>query len=365
MNKLQIGLDIIKVLNANSYEAYIVGGAVRDYILKKEIVDVDIATSATLQQVSNLFEDVSFEGKKYLSCRIHLKDMTFEVTTFRKDMEYIDHRHPVAVPAKNLKEDLLRRDFTMNALAMDKDRNIMDMFHGIEDIQKKTIRMIGDPDIRFAEDALRVLRALYFASKLNFGLDQMIISSFKKDYIRYLKEEYIIDMVDKIMLSSYDMGLQYIRKYNLLISFPFYQVLCEEALQYKYRKDSYSLFYVLHHFLPLNLRISSSIRAKAKAVAFWIHHKFNAVSLYYGSIEVLDTALEIYEAITGFKLNKEKLLKYKEQLPILNSKDIKFDWNKISVQQRNYFTKRIEQAILLEEIKNEAREIEKYLEIEE
>ena len=64
----------------------------------------------------------------------------------------------------------------------------------------------------------------------------MIISSFKKDYIRYLKEEYIIDMVDKIMLSSYDMGLQYIRKYNLLISYPFYQVLCEEALQYKYRK---------------------------------------------------------------------------------------------------------------------------------
>ena len=85
----------------------------------------------------------------------------------------------------------------------------------------------------------------------------------------------------------------------------------------------------------------------------------------FRSIEVLDTALEIYEAITGLKLNKEKLLKHKEQLPILNSKDIKFDWNKISVKQRNYFTKRIEQAILLEEIKNEAREIEKYLEIEE
>lgn len=365
MNKLQVGLEIISILNEHSYEAYIVGGAVRDYIRNKNIEDVDITTNATIPQIQTIFQKVTLEGSPYFSCRIHLYDMTFEVTTFRRDIAYLDHRHPVSVLAQTLKEDLLRRDFTMNALAMDRFGKITDLFHGVEDIHQGIIRMIGDPIVRFEEDALRVFRALIFSSRMNFKLDQEIIKSFQKDYIRHLKEEYVIEMLDKIMKAPFDRGLQYICEYRLLASYPFYQVLCEETLRFDYRKECYSLFSALHHFLPANLKISSKIRASAKAVDFWIRHQFDAYALYYGDMKVIDVAIEIYEKLTGIKINKENLLLQKQQLPIQSPRDIEFSWDRVEKKNRSLLTKKIEEAILLGNLKNEELEIVKYLEIEE
>ena len=240
MDTLAIVIEIIKKLNAYYYQAYIVGGAVRDYVRGEAITDVDITTNALPQEIAEVFQDVSLEGKDYLSCRIHYKDVIFEVTTFRKDIEYLDHRHPVIVQADTLEEDLVRRDFTMNALVMNQEKKIIDLFEGIKAIEEKVIYTIGNPKERFLEDGLRVLRALDFASRLSFRLDQTILDSFKEDYLKPLKEEYIITMLQKISQNLSPIGLEYIAKYNLLRSFPFYQVVCEEAVQYKY----YNLIFI-------------------------------------------------------------------------------------------------------------------------
>ena len=198
MNNLEKGIKIIKILNSNSFEAFIVGGAVRDYLLKKSINDIDITTNASIEDLCRLFKNVVMEGSKYLGCRIIYEDVEFEVTMFRRDVEYLDHRHPVTVKADTLEEDLVRRDFTINAFAMNSEYQIVDIFNGKKDLENKIIRTIGNANTRFEEDSLRVLRALYFSSKLDFELDVEIIESFSENHIKYLKEEYIKDMLLKI-----------------------------------------------------------------------------------------------------------------------------------------------------------------------
>ena len=250
MDKLKLGLEILSILNEYSFEAYIVGGAVRDYVRKAPIEDVDLTTNAKPSDIAKIFPEVTNEGEDYLSCRIHYKGCTFEVTTFRKDISYIDHRHPQSIPVNTIEEDLSRRDFTINSLAMNRNYEIIDLYQGIEDIKNKTIRMIGNPKQRFDEDALRVLRALDFSSRFNYCLDKEILNSLSTDYVSYLKEEYIISMVKKIATNPYSIGLKYICKYQILRSFPFYQIVCEEAYHKKYSKHIFSFFLVFHDFFP-------------------------------------------------------------------------------------------------------------------
>lgn len=364
MEKWMQGLEILNTLNENGFEAYFVGGAVRDYLRKVPIRDIDITTNALPNQIAALFSNVTMEGKAYYSCRIHIQDFEFEVTTFRKDISYQDHRHPVTLPVQSLQEDLTRRDFTMNALAMDKDLTIIDFFQGKEDIQNHIIRCVGNPMIRFDEDGLRVLRALDFASRWNFRLDSSILESFQYDYLSSLKEEYIIEMLYKITRNPYDIGVRMLVEYQLLKSFPFYQVVVEEAYRTKYKKHIYSLFYVLHHFLPANVKISKKEIRLAKNMAFWIHHKFNSIALYYGDFLCLEEAIELNEILYKDKIRKEELLKKYELLPIKNSMDIHFDWKQCKAN-RSQITRKVERAILLNLIKNEEEAIKKYLEIEE
>ena len=199
MNKLEKGIKVLQILNSNSFEAYIVGGAVRDYLLNRISDDIDITTNATLEDIKKIFDNVEMKGSKYLGCRIIYLDEEFEVTMFRKDIEYIDHRHPITIIADTINEDLVRRDFTINAFAMNSKYEIIDLFNGKEDLKNCLIKTIGLASERFDEDALRVLRALYFSSKLDFNLDKDILDSFSGDYLKYLKEEYIKDMFFKII----------------------------------------------------------------------------------------------------------------------------------------------------------------------
>ena len=362
MEKLQVGLEILKILNSHSYEAYIVGGAVRDFLLKEDIADVDITTSAEPHQIAEIFPSVSFEGEEYFSCRITYFGFTFELTSYRQDISYKDHRHPMVQRAQSIEEDLKRRDFTMNALAMDKDGSILDLFGGKEDITNKVIRMIGNPKQRFQEDALRILRAVYFSSKLNFRLDEAILQAFKANDVQFLKEEYIINMMSKIMKAPYSLGLSYIKEHQILKSFPFYQVVCEEAYHYKYQKNCYALFYTLHHFLPANARISKKDRTAAKEIAFWIQNEFNWFALYYGEKAFLEEAIDLYNAVYQRNLTYEEIWRKYEELPIASSKDIPVDWNSISKNKRGMLTKKIEQAILSGKLKNEEQDILNFIE---
>ncbi len=162
---------VLEKLINKGFEAYIVGGYVRDKLLGLEAYDIDITTSATPDEIKEIFNVVD-NGSKYQSLTIVEGAYSFEITTFRKDISYDDHRHPSTVIAKTLDEDLVRRDFTINALALDINGNIIDRHNGLEDLSNKIIRCIGDPIKRFDEDALRILRAIYLCSKLGFTIEK-------------------------------------------------------------------------------------------------------------------------------------------------------------------------------------------------
>jgi tRNA nucleotidyltransferase (CCA-adding enzyme) len=163
---------IIDILRRHGYEAYAVGGCVRDLILAKEPEDWDITTSATPEEVKTVFRRTVDTGIEHGTVTVLLEDEHFEITTYRIDGKYSDGRHPDDVRfTPSLKEDLKRRDFTINAMAYNEKLGLVDLYGGMKDLQSKVIRCVGDPDERFDEDALRILRAVRFAAQLGFGID--------------------------------------------------------------------------------------------------------------------------------------------------------------------------------------------------
>ena len=165
--------QIICTLQEHGYEAYAVGGCVRDSILGRIPDDWDITTSATPLETKALFARTFDTGIEHGTITVLLDKDAFEVTTYRVDGEYEDSRHPKEVTfTRCLKEDLLRRDFTINAMAYNDSEGLVDIFGGIEDLNNKTIRCVGDARARFGEDALRILRAVRFAAQLGFEIEE-------------------------------------------------------------------------------------------------------------------------------------------------------------------------------------------------
>ena len=163
---------IIDTLEDAGFEAYVVGGCVRDSILGRVPQDWDITTSALPLQVKELFRRTIDTGLQHGTVTIMQGEEGFEVTTYRIDGEYEDGRHPKDVTfTPNLEEDLLRRDFTINAMAYSDRRGLVDLYDGIGDIERKTIRCVGDPMARFGEDALRMLRAVRFSAQLGYTIE--------------------------------------------------------------------------------------------------------------------------------------------------------------------------------------------------
>ncbi|WP_423798940.1 CCA tRNA nucleotidyltransferase [Neobacillus sp. SAB-20_R2A] len=175
-------VPVIKRLESAGYEAYFVGGSVRDYLLGNKISDVDIATSATPDEVKAIFPKTVDIGIQHGTVLVLLKNNSYEITTFRTEGEYQDFRRPKEVSfIRNLNEDLMRRDFTMNAIAMDANGSIIDPFDGQTAIKERVIRTVGSPEERFREDALRMMRAVRFVSQLSFHIAGETLLALKKD----------------------------------------------------------------------------------------------------------------------------------------------------------------------------------------
>lgn len=163
------------LLNINGYEAYLVGGCVRDFIMGQTAHDYDITTSALPNEIMSVFKDEKTvpTGIKHGTITIIIEGVSLEVTTYRTESGYSDNRHPDKVTfASSLNDDLSRRDFTVNAIAYDVSGKLTDVFGGIKDIEEKTLRCVGDPKQRFEEDALRIIRALRFSSVLGFDIEK-------------------------------------------------------------------------------------------------------------------------------------------------------------------------------------------------
>lgn len=165
----------IEALRAHGFEAFLIGGSVRDYIMGLPIGDIDITTNATPQQVEEVFKDfrVIETGLKHGTVTVLIDGEPLEITTYRCEGTYSDNRHPDSVTfSSRLADDVVRRDFTMNGIAFDFENSFCDLVGGIEDINNKTIRCIGDAETRFREDALRILRALRFSAVLGFDIEE-------------------------------------------------------------------------------------------------------------------------------------------------------------------------------------------------
>ena len=167
-----VAFPVLKQLEQAGYEAYFVGGSIRDLILNRPIHDIDIATSAYPEEVKRLFPKTIDTGIKHGTVTVLNDGASYEITTFRTESGYQDFRRPDHVTfVQNLAEDLKRRDFTINALAMNRAGEVIDLFNGLGDLQKHLIKAVGDPMKRFHEDALRMMRAVRFMSQLNFDIE--------------------------------------------------------------------------------------------------------------------------------------------------------------------------------------------------
>lgn len=211
---------LIDMIYENGYEAFMVGGCVRDSVLNLTPNDYDITTNAKPKEIMNIFKDYKIidTGIKHGTVSIILNNNIYEITTYRIEGEYENNRRPKTVEfTSSIEEDLRRRDFTINAMAYNKQFGIIDKFNGLEDLQNRIIKTVGNPDERFKEDGLRMIRAIRFSSKLGFNIDENTLNGiYKNSYIiKNISTERINDEFTKILLSDNPQNIILLYKTNV------------------------------------------------------------------------------------------------------------------------------------------------------
>lgn len=198
--------NLMNVIRRNGYEAYIVGGCVRDMLLCRTPSDFDVTTSAMPDEITDMFDRTVAVGKKHGTVGVITESGIIEVTTFRSDGDYNDFRRPESVKfVRSLKEDLARRDFTVNAMAYSDSTGLVDCFGGRDDIKNRILRTVGDPKTRFGEDALRILRLFRFACTLGFNPEKNTLKAATEDayLLKNISRERIYEELSKASLGEY------------------------------------------------------------------------------------------------------------------------------------------------------------------
>lgn len=342
MNRYHIlGKKILKKLIESGYEAYFVGGFVRDMLIDRVSSDIDITTNALPEEVEKLFEKTIPTGKKYGTITVIIEDLSFEVTTYRIDQEYVNYRKPKnVIYSNNLKEDLKRRDFTINALAMDIHDQVIDLFSGKEDLKDKVIRAIGDPNERFNEDALRIIRALRFVSKFNFSIENETLTSMKNNIlkIKHLPNERVIQELEELFLNPYQKSATL---YMETVEFSSVFSEFEKSLKI-YNKSEIKLNFL--EFMALSIYLDDSdipeywrFSNKDKLFIYKLSHllkattnsRFNASLLYKLGLEISLSANKIKQVIKK-EDNQEELIKsIYNNLPITRREQLQINGNDI------------------------------------
>jgi len=234
-------LHIIDVLNNNDYEAYLVGGCVRDFLMERKPADWDIATNAKTSNIKKLFQKTIDTGLKHGTVTVVLNKENYEITTYRKK--------------QNLKDDLSVRDFTINAIAYHPKQGFVDPFFGIDDVKNSIIRCVGKAEERFLEDPLRMLRAIRFSSTLKFEIDENIINAIKDNYnlIKQVSFERIRDELSKILCSDNPFNMLILKDTGLLKNIMPEFYICFETSQ----NHPYHLYNVAIHSLHTVLNIEN------------------------------------------------------------------------------------------------------------
>lgn len=322
---------VIEKIEEAGYEAVIVGGAVRDFLLKRPVNDVDVATSALPTEVKQIFSSTVDVGIEHGTILVLDEGEPIEVTTYRTEGTYTDYRRPEEVTfVRNLEQDLERRDFTINSMAIAKDGTIIDLFGGKEDLHHQLIRAVGDANVRFREDALRMLRAIRFSAQLGFSIEEKTLQAIKmdSDLIDFIANERISMEMAKMWKSAhvYD-GLKMLIESKLsdyLVGNFAEQI--HEWQHFKAGKSEAGWAYLcllnrqeydkIIDFYHLSKKERTFIRNVLNAYDA-LQPKWTAMDYFSNSIDVLETAYEfaVWQN-RSVPFAKETIQKTKEALPI-------------------------------------------------
>ncbi len=324
---------IIKILNLKGFEAYVVGGAVRDCFMKKTPHDFDIATNALPQDIKKTFPKTVDIGIKHGTVAVMDNNTCYEVTTFRTDGEYLDSRHPSDVQfVSDLRSDMLRRDFTINALAYNDQSGIIDCVGGVRDIENKIIRCVGDPEKRFREDALRMMRAVRFSVVLGFEIEQNTAAAIKKCaiLIKKISAERIREEIEKILRSENPGGIIKLHELGLLQYIIPELDICFSVPQ----KNKYHIYNVGEHIIHATAESADDITIRWAALLHDIGKPLcksvdqNGIIHFYGhhreSVRLADDILH------RLRLDNESR---KNILLLIENHDIRIDPNPVSVKR--------------------------------
>ncbi|ART76841.1 CCA tRNA nucleotidyltransferase [Sutcliffiella horikoshii] len=389
----QQGIEIIERLEENGHEAYFVGGSVRDTLMDRAIGDIDIATSATPEEIQAIFPKTVDVGAEHGTIIVITTEQeSYEVTTFRTDGNYTDNRHPDEVIfVKSLEEDLKRRDFTMNAIAMNKHGKIIDPFDGEKDINRQVIRTVGKAKDRFREDALRMLRAVRFASQLSFSLEAETFLGIQADNALLENvsiERKTIEMEKLILGQGVKFGLELLVATGLHSFLPLLDGKKEQLLKLGdvplYRLNNRSpVWTVLAYGLKIDkaevedFLVSWKLPKKiVKSVAENLllmdkiqHQDWQSEFVYRAGLE---RSLEAHQVMVVLGLDedtsKKKIYELFENLPIYSLKDIVFDGHdlmELAGGKRGKWISEIlsdmEMALIYEETKNERAALKEWV----
>lgn len=374
-------IKIIERLEKNGYEAVFVGGAVRDHLLGKPAKDIDIATAAEPIEVKALFSNTVDIGIDHGTVLVIVDKEPIEVTTFRTDGSYSDHRRPDDVFfVKSLKEDLLRRDFTINALAMKVNGELVDLFGGQQDLKNKIIRAVGNAVNRFQEDALRMLRAVRFSSVLDFVIEEQTFQAIQtlSNEIRHVSIERVKIEMDKLFIGlNPQKAFHYLEKTNLGSALPLFPEKTNElnnCLPFQSPIEGWAFLMVAGKFKPADISAAYKLSNKEHQTIDSIHELFikrktgffNRQDLYRFEATSLTTAERFFAAFNKNSTSEPaaEIEARKAALPIKSIQDLQIngaDLMKWTGEKGGPWTgewlKKIEQAVLNEVCKNDSTNI--------
>lgn len=333
MRQLKQALFVIRTLKQNGFEAYFVGGCVRDYLLRKETNDIDITTNASPSKVMKLF-GAKPTGIKYGTVSFQKNDLNIEITTYRIDGPYLDNRHPEEViEAPSVEEDIKRRDFTINGLIMNDSFIVIDHVGGKEDLKNKFIRSIGDPKTRFSEDSLRILRAVYFQSKLGFQIERETREqmSENKNLLDNLPNERVLNEMLKILKGDFQLrALKTLETTGLSKKLPGLEkgiaFINQNIKESVYIDAFFGLCFSLDNQVPQAWKFSNVIRNKYETVVKLVNSnvEIDAFTLYTYGLEICQLSNKVSFLLGRSPFQKSKIEQTFENLPLKSVVDLKF-----------------------------------------
>ncbi len=376
MSNIQKALKVVRILQQNGYEAYIVGGAVRDHLLKLPLSDIDITTNAKPYQVAKLFKTKP-TGIKYGTVTVLFGPDSFEVTTYRIDGTYQDARHPSEVSFEaTVEEDVKRRDYTINGLLMNQNMEIIDYVGGQEDLNNKIIRAIGDPYQRFEEDALRMMRAFYFQAKLGFQIDRVTREAIES--LRHKINEIANERVLAEIIKTFK-GYYLKRAIQSMVTTKVHEVLpgLKEGLLYAqtmeempYVDTFFTLAFTLNGSVPSEWKFSNKHRHRYEVGSYLatLPQPYDPYTLYTYGLDFCILGNRIASVLGRAQNLKQTIEKTYRELPIQSDLDLKLsapEMIEIAQKKAGAWVKQIQtdmvKDILNGKLKNEKDALINYL----